>query len=308
MNILVIGSTGFLGKKIVEFLNLNKFIVGHFARKKPKEEKDNPFFFEGDITKRESLFRPIIWADIVIMNAGLVSYNKKDAEKLRNIHVKGTRNVVDITGKKEKKLIYTSSAAVLGPSLIAKKEDELSYIHQIRELNSAYFLTKYVAENIVAKSELDAIILRPGSLIGNGKTSTSKIIDAVKKGFTPDFKGGASFADVSSVAESYVASVRRLLKRKSQLVETFNLGGENLKFSEFIDKIKLSLNKKTISVPYSLLTAYTKLCDFSSAFGNMTSEALSITDNFFFVDSGKAISELGYKITPVEKIISENHK
>ena len=57
------------------------------------------------------------------------------------------------------------------------------------------------------ESVLDAIILRPGSLIGKGKTSTSRLFSLADKGFMPDFQGGASFLHAEQAASVYAWAI-----------------------------------------------------------------------------------------------------
>ena len=101
--ILIIGGTGFLGKRIVYFLKKEKnsqlgLLIRDLANRKIRFEK-NIKLFGGDILNKNSLIEPIKCSDIIIHNAGKVSYTAKNKNLLYRLHVDGTRNVVELCKK-----------------------------------------------------------------------------------------------------------------------------------------------------------------------------------------------------------------
>ena len=114
--ILIIGGTGFLGSKVVDYLERENYEVSILSRGINKQNKRyNSYTCDiarGGITLEEAIEE----SDVVIHCAGKVSYNPRDVGRLYRIHVDGTRNIVKLCNDKNKSMIYTSSAAVLGIS------------------------------------------------------------------------------------------------------------------------------------------------------------------------------------------------
>ena len=307
--ILVIGGMGFLGSRIADYLIEGDYDVSILSRGADKQNKKLKSY-KCDITEKRSILEKAVEeSDVVIHCAGKVSYNPKDADLLQRLHVGGTRNIVELCYEKGKKLIYTSSAAVLGisnnPS--GNVEEQLPVIEEIKNLKSAYFTTKYLAERGVRGSVLDVIILRPGSLIGPGKTSTTKLLGFLKKGFEPYLNGGASFVYVDDVARAYVQALKRITspnRKWPDKVEIYNLGGHNLAFNQLIKEIKKALGiKKIIKIP-RIVNSLAPLFVPSL----ITRESLRIMDYCFYVNSTKARNELNYSLTPIRDAFKETAK
>lgn len=308
-NILIVGGTGFLGRRVADYLKREDYKVSILSRGISKQNKEyKPY--DCDIARDGiTLEKAIKESDVIIHCAGKVSYNPKDKEVLYKLHVDGTVNIVDNCIKFDKKLIYTSSAAVLGISNNpgGSVEEQLPQIEEIKSIRSAYFTTKYIAEEIVKKSDLDSIILRPGSLIGPGKTSTTKLSGFLKRGFEPYFKGGASFVYVNDVAKAYIQALKRITnsdrKRQGQ-VEIYNLGGHNLTFNQLIKEAKKTLGtQRIIRVP--------KVVNYLAPLvvpSLISKENLRIMDYCFYINSNKAEKELKYKLTPLQDALKETVK
>ncbi len=307
--ILVIGGTGFLGRKVVDYLIKESYGVSILSRGANKQNKK----FNShncDITRgRITLEKAIEVSDVVIHCAGKVSYNPKDADILQRLHVDGTVNIVDSCIKKNKKLIYTSSTAILGISNNQNGgvEEQLPQIEEIKSIRSAYFTTKYIAEEIVKESGLDAIILRPSSLIGPGKTSTTKLLGFLKRGFEPCFNGGASFVYVDEVARAYIQALKRITSPNRKIpneVEIYNLGGHNLTFNQLIKEAKKTLGtQKIIRIPKTVNSLAPLFVP-----SLITRESLRIMDYCFFVNSNKAKKDLNYRLTPITEALKETVK
>ena len=311
--ILIIGGTGFLGRRVADYLKREGYEISILSRSvdkgKEKLKSYNCDIAIGGIT----LEKAVKESDVVIHCAGKVSYNPKNKDILQRLHVNGTVNIVDNCIRVNKKLIYTSSAAVLGISNNpdGSVEEQLPQIEEIKSIKSVYFTTKYIAEMRVREGVkelgLDAIILRPSSLIGPGKTSTTKLLGFLKKGFEPYFRGGASFVYVDDVARAYVQALKRITnsdREKHNKVEIYNLGGHNLLFNQLIKEAKRALRIEIIIRIPKIVNSLTPLFVPSL----ITKESLRIMDYCFFVNSNKAKNELGYSVTPIRDVLRETAK
>jgi len=307
--ILVTGGTGFLGSRVVDYLKKEDYEVSILSRS-VDQRKEKLKSYKWDITEKGNILEKAIEeSDVVIHCAGKVSYNPRDKDILYKLHVDGTVNIVDNCIRLNKKLIYTSSAAVLGISNnpYGNVEKQLPQIEEIKRIKSAYFTTKYIAEEVVKKSGLDAIILRPSSLIGHGKTSTTKLLGFLKKGFEPCLNGGASFVYVDDVAKAYVKALKRITnpdRKKQDKVEIYNLGGHNLTFNQLIKEAKKALGtRKIIRIP-KIVNNLAPLVIPSL----ITGESLRIMDYCFFVNSNKAKKDLNYRLTPLKEALKKTVK
>ncbi len=306
--VLVIGGTGFLGSRVVDYLEKENYEVSILSRS-VDQRKEKSKSYKCDITEKGSILEKAVQeSDLVIHCAGKVSYNKKDAGLLQRLHVEATKNIVELCHEKGKKLIYTSSAAVLGisNSPYGSVEEQLPQIEEIKRIKSAYFTTKYIAETGVRESGLDAIILRPSSLIGPGKTSTTRLLGFLKRGFEPCLNGGASFAYVDDVARAYVMALKRIINpgKRQGKAEIYNLGGHNLTFNQLVKEAKKALGtRKIIKIP-RIVNALAPLFVPSL----ITRENLRIMNYCFYVNSAKARDELSYSLTPISNALKETAK
>lgn len=308
--ILIIGGTGFLGSRIADYLKKENYEISILSRSLD-QRKEKLKSYKCDITREESALEEAVEkSDVVVHCAGKVSYDPRDKNILYKLHVDGTVNIVDACINKNKKLIYTSSAAVLGISNIpyGSVEEQLPFYKEIEELKSAYFTTKYIAERGVREGVkelgLDVIILRPGSLIGPGKTSTTKLLGFLKKGWEPYFRGGASFVYIDDVAGAYAQALKRITnpnRKKQDKVEIYNLGGHNLTFNQLIKEAKKALRtQKIIRIP-KIVNNLAPLVIPSL----ITRESLRIMNHCFYVNSNKARNELGYSVTPIRDALKK---
>ena len=157
--ILVTGATGFVGKHLVQALISKGHIVYALSRQRPSAflEENGVKIITGDITDPISLPSDI---KTIYHCAGVIN-KPKEMEK---VNVLGTQNIVEIAIKNNCKLIYLSSAGIVGET----KEmilDEHTACHPQND----YEISKYKAEQIVLagiKRGLKAHILRPVTIFG----------------------------------------------------------------------------------------------------------------------------------------------
>ena len=158
MNILLLGSTGILGKQVLGLLTRQTpHRIGVLLRKCiPGSGNDsNVLEFEGDILKKDTLLPAFCWADVVINCTGKVSYRRTDRKKLYQLHVQGTRNLVDLCQQENKMLVHTSSACIYGSSHQPIRFTETNVDpKRVYATRSAYYITKFESERVVIESNL----------------------------------------------------------------------------------------------------------------------------------------------------------
>src|ERR1022692_4645904 len=119
--ILITGATGYIGHQ------LTKKLVGggHYLHVLIRLKSDAALFdgqnikvFYGDITQPATIREAIRGCEQVYHTAGYAKLWAKDPSIFYEINVKGTKNVFqEALNAGVRKLVYTSSAAVFGPSL-----------------------------------------------------------------------------------------------------------------------------------------------------------------------------------------------
>lgn len=166
MKILVTGGSGMVGKYIVEELLKHRYEVGVMDLVPPKQE--NVIFHHTDVLVLTDVEQSMKGYDVVIHTAGIPHPLNDPAERVFNVNVNGTFNVLESAARNGiKKVIFTSSESTLGFAFMTNRMvpeyipiDEL---HPLRPQDS-YGLSKVIGEQICktysAKYEMQTICLR----------------------------------------------------------------------------------------------------------------------------------------------------
>jgi len=173
--ILVTGSTGFLGKRLVKTLIQKGYKVRALARKSSNidylKQLQVEIFF-GDVCYKNSLNLPFEGVDTVVHAAANTSGNEKDSQTTT---VLGTTHILDLCREGNiKKLIYISSCSVYGVADYKKGEivTEESSLERFPEKRGHYSNAKLQADELVTKAisveQLPIVCLRPGTIFGPG--------------------------------------------------------------------------------------------------------------------------------------------
>lgn len=167
MRVLVTGGAGRLGITICQAFLRNGFQVRVFDLDTPRNRRNLKDIAEsaevwwGDITQPDSVRGALSQVDAVVHMAAIlppVAYeNPKLAEK---VNVEGTRIIVSLLQEKGGRipLVYTSSAAVFGPT--PQATEPISVERNPPQPKGAYGETKLQAENLIRQSGIDYVILR----------------------------------------------------------------------------------------------------------------------------------------------------
>ena len=162
MKFLIIGATGLLGSKILEYLNSKGYrVYGTCFSNYTKE------LIKMNITDKNRVFEVIneIQPDVIIHSAAVVNpdYCEENREEAYNVNFVGTQNIVESAKEIGAKIVYISTDAVFDNSNKAYTEkDETSPINYYAE-------TKLMGEKAVQNSGLDFIISRITGLYGYSK-------------------------------------------------------------------------------------------------------------------------------------------
>jgi UDP-glucose 4-epimerase len=176
-NILIFGSTGFIGKSLVEKISKkekNVKIMIHTKKNKIKCKK-----FQGDILRTKSFENQIKDKDIIINTIG--QYDNSTINFIE-INIKGGINLLESCRKKENvRIILISSLNVYGENA-QKPCKETDNLKPQKMYGKIKLLTEQLYKIYSETYELDITILRLGNVYGNGKKNgiISNLINSIK--------------------------------------------------------------------------------------------------------------------------------
>lgn len=214
---LVTGAAGHLGSALVDqLLKAGKPVR---ALVLPKEKDLLPKgvdVFVGDVTQKESLAPFFANPDqkelIVLHCAGIVSIASKYSQKVYDVNVGGTKNVVDLCREQGvKKLIYVSSVHAIPELPRGEIMTEIDTFDP-EAVVGLYAKTKAEATAYVlsaAKVGLPVSVVHPSGISGPFDCGrghlTTLVLDYCKHRLTSGIQGGYDFVDVRDVAQGILA-------------------------------------------------------------------------------------------------------
>jgi nucleoside-diphosphate-sugar epimerase len=318
MRLFISGTTGYIGQKLMEAALKKGYTVHALVRNLPvvpMTVQKNLQYFKGDVTDYDSVTKAMEGCDAVIHTAGITQLWHHDRTVFYRVNVGGTRNVLEAASYHNvKKLVYTSTCGVLGPSLHDPVAEEDP---RITPFENDYEISKHCAEELVkefSRRGLFAVIVSlprvygPG-LLTQGNPISKLIRDIIKRGigFMPDAKDVVgNYAFIDDVIEGHFLALQKGLGG-----EKYNLGGENYSYDEFFAKIKkaspkkiwlLAIPKFVLKFSCGLIYARTLVTRTHSHF------TPKVVDRLYqnrAVSCQKAIRQLGYQITPLDSGIRQ---
>ncbi len=306
--ILVTGASGFIGQSLVPKLVKLGHKVRTFGRSPnlPSSLSQlNLEHYSGDITNFDQLLEAMQDRDLVYHLAGLVSYKKRDIEKIHAINVIGTGNVMKASlVANVKRVIHTSSVAAFGiPEHGEIGSEDIEYNLEGKGLS--YCDTKHLGEKEVLRyvsSGLSAIILNPGIIFGEGDTHPHHhaIFAAMSKGWMIGVpSGGVTFSDINDVVQAHINCID-----KGTIGARYAVVSANLSFKEaaLIFAQLNDLRGPLFEIPNNFLTRLgaivENICPLFGIDPPLTRQVAWLSQQKIFFSSAKAINEIGFQPTP----------
>ena len=257
--ILLTGATGLLGSHIAyELLQQGKKIRALKRKDSNSTLTEKIFSFytneqiellnaiewvEGDVLDLGSLEDAMVGITHVYHCAAMVSFLPKEKDKMMQVNIEGTANVVNAAMHAGvKKLCHISSIAALGSTIDGSLITEGTWWKN-NPSNSYYAISKYGAEREVwraAEEGLNVVIVNPSFIIGPGDTSksSSEAFGILRKGASWYTNGVNGYVDVRDVAHAAIKLIE-----SDVLNQRFILNAANLSYRSFFDKVLVQLNK-----------------------------------------------------------------
>lgn len=310
MNALVTGSAGFIGSHVVRAL----LAAGHRVRALhlPGERLDNLRGLDverwpGDVTDADGMRRAVHGCDHVFHLAAIYALWLPKPERMRQVNVEGTRNVLRAALEAGvERVVYTSSIAVFGGQGRDRSATERSPF-ALGPTGDLYSRTKLESHQVAldfAAKGLDVTIVAPCGPLGPGDigpTPTGRLlISAINMPMPVLVETATNFADVRDMARAHVLAAQR-----GRTGESYLLGNENVPLEALV-KMALGfagLRRPVVQLPPGLVKgAAHGLLALANARKRpplVTPAALEIAKLGLRADCSKAVRELGMPQRPI---------
>lgn len=303
MKILVTGSPGWLGNRLVEELSKNKKNKIRCLVLKDQNidflKKLGVEIIEGDLTKKETLFSTVKNIDLIFHCAGLI--HPKRIKDLYDVNCLGTKKLMDAAiDAKVKKFIYVSSNSPTGCN---KNRDNLFTENSTYNPYKNYGKSKMLAEQYVNKmfrmKKIDTVIIRPCWFYGPGQPPRqTTFFKMIQKGNPILFGDGKNLRSMSYI-DDVVQAMILASKSKKAIGQTYWIADKNpystIEIYETIADI-LKVKLKPRFVPKLVSTLFNMLDDILQSFGLYIKEVhvAGEMDKDIACNIKKAQDELGY--------------
>lgn len=321
---LVTGAAGFLGGTICRKLiergeKVRAFVLpGDPAEKYVPKEAE---IFEGDLTDFASLEKfftvPEGFESIVLHIASIVTVNPDYNQKVIDVNVGGTKNIVELCKNHPecKKLVYCSSTGAIPELPKGEKISEVNHFDANKVLG-CYSQSKALATQVVldaAADGLNACVIHPSGIMGPEDFAvgeTTKVLIQIINGEMPaGIDGSFNLCDVRDFADGAIAAAD-----KGKRGECYILGNDEVSFRDFSRLVseESGCKKMKMFIPLKLANLMAKIMEKKAKKQGKrplmtTFSVYNLARNNDF-DSSKAKKELGYKTRSYRETMKDEVK
>jgi len=315
---LVTGGTGFVGSNIALRLVERHWDVTIMERPGASREllEGGPFkFVSGDVLETENLPPAMQGIDVVFHAAGVVDYWNQGVERMYEVNVDGTRNVMEAALKSGiERVVHVSSTAAMGIH-----PDELvdeTYRFNVKEEQFTYGHSKHQAEEIVfeyVKKGLPIVIVNPTTVIGPRdirKVSSGMVVEIVKHCAPPLIPpGGINIVPICDAAQGTIEAAL-----KGRVGERYILGGENMSHRQIYQTIAnvVGCGMKLKVMPRWQVALVAGITDMlqpqTSGPVPLTGTRLRLESQHFYYETTKARSTFNMPQTPLRITIGRTYE
>ncbi len=243
---LITGASGFVGKNLA--LAMSKTERIRILARKTSNIKlfnglSNIEISYGDLEKNQGLDFALTGIETVIHSAAR-TYGRTFHEYYRS-NVEATDNLIKaMRRQKVANMLLISTHAGCGPG---SNEQPICETVRPRPV-SFYGRTKLLSEDIVRKSGLEYIILRPVSVYGPHDTDFLKVIKMIQGGICPAIGHSKMYINLIYI-DDFVTVILNVLKRRFFNKGTYFISDGNVySTDDFVDSIAKILKKKYIKI------------------------------------------------------------
>jgi dihydroflavonol-4-reductase len=311
--IVVTGANGLLGSHLLR--RLSKENIPVVGVKKPESDTSHLNdltqieWRNADLLDAESLVEALQGATTVIHTAGQVSFNPRARNKIIQVNVGGTKNVVNAClALNVDHLIHTSSVAAIGRQkgfhLISEESKWVP-----GELNTDYAESKYLGELEVWRGHEEGLkisIINPSVILAPPEhiKSSAQIFHYVMKERLFYTEGQINFVDVRDVVELIWQMYRQKIYG-----ERFIANAGHTSFKNLFTQIALRMNKRppSIKMPAPLLSLLAAADEMRSRITRkeplITRQSTKLAKEFFSYSNEKAVHKFNFQFRSLENTL-----
>lgn len=262
--ILLTGATGLLGAHLaLQLVEQGSEIRAIYRSSKSLEKTKSLFQYknkldlwdkiqwvEADLTDTIALEHAFENINQVYHCAALVSFDPKDQEKMRQINIQGTANVINLSiDFGVEKFCHVSSIAALGQPIDSSMPINEKTPWNPETNKSYYSISKYGAEMEVwrgSQENLKVIIVNPGIIFADGFQwgACADMIQKIKKGMPFYTKGSTGIVYIQDVVDSMIQ-----LMQSPIFNQRYTLVSNTMPYKYLLNYISMALkNKKTARI------------------------------------------------------------
>ncbi|MET0811360.1 MAG: NAD-dependent epimerase/dehydratase family protein [Thermoleophilaceae bacterium] len=258
-----------------------------------------------EVRDRRSVRRALKGIERVFHCAGVTSARPEDTDRLFDVNVGGTKLLMEeCLGAGVERVVYTSSAAVVGPAPHGGAADE-GQLFTAGRLGIPYVTSVHEAEveaMRVAAQGLPLVCVNPAVCFGAGDylLSSTRLVRSFLLGRIPVYAdGAASIVDVRDVARAHL-----LADELGQVGERYIVGGRNFTFERlFADLGRVSGIDPPVKLPAAAARAAAAVLEASGRSWPLTQAEVRAAGHWWTYRSTKARRELGWRPRPHEETL-----
>ncbi len=318
MTALVTGATGFVGSAVVRRLLKRGEPVRVLVR--PESDRANisnlPLEIAiGDLREPTTLAAAVEGCEAVYHVAADYRLWAPNPDDLYDSNVTGTQNLVGAAVAADvKRIVYTSSVAVLGRTTDGSPADEETPVtldDMIGHYKRSKFLAEKAVHDLIANVDAPIVIVNPSTPIGPRDvkpTPTGRMIVEAATGRMPAYVDtGLNLVHVDDVAEGHL-----LAHDKGEVGERYVLGGEDMTLEEILKAIAEIVGRPPprVQLPHNLILpiaviaeAWAKLFKTGEPF--VTVDGIRMAKKKMFFNSAKASARIGYTARPAREALAD---
>ncbi|HQU60391.1 MAG TPA: NAD-dependent epimerase/dehydratase family protein, partial [Saprospiraceae bacterium] len=315
--IFVTGATGFIGRELTKRLSEEGHQVTALYRSVVKANalsQDNIRLLKGNLLDETTLHTAMQDCDEVYHLAAFAAMWSSDPRIFDKLNFEATRRLLEIAREKGvKKVVVTSTAGVIGPSIEKEVTEDTE---RNVDFFSDYERTKWQSEEFIRQWDsgpMQVAIVNPTRVFGPGLLSISngvtRMIDLYLRGRFRILPGKGhrigNYAYIEDVVDGHL-----LAMEKGRHRERYLLGGNNVSYSNFFETLGQVGGRKYRQIrlpPQAILLLSKFMLWRANQFGVpplITPQWVDRFNNYdWAVSSQKAKNELGYQITPFKQAL-----
>lgn len=304
---LITGGTGFLGSHLVrQLVAAGAKDIRVMATSIPDWMVElGVETFAGSITDESDVKRSVEGISEVYHLAGKVSRENESAREMYAVHVEGTRLLCEAAkAAGVKSMVLASSSGTIAVTKDGDLVPDESYPPPLEIISRWPYYASKTYQEVAALEVFQGngrrlVIMNPSLLLGPGDdrlSSTKVILDFMARKISAVPSGGLSFVDVRDAAQAF-----RVAMKKGRHGERYLMGAANWNFERFFGRLSrlTKVSAPKLALPTGLMVKGSRIVDALFKKWDLASPvepgAIEMAQYFWYLNSGKAARELGFR-------------